>query len=160
MRTFAPSSVPFKSRVVRAVQVVALLTQVERVRRGARGVLDPDVPLAGEVRDRSCGRLNGIPARGIRHDRVQPVGDDPLFAGLEHVRRDRHASHSGIRLVRREERDAWIGLEEDLRGHQSMRDNLVRLLSDADLAFELPGDNPTLGGLLVEMGDLQGVYTH
>ena len=50
--------------------------------------------------------------------------------------------------------------EEEIRGHHSMRDHLLTLLSDADLAFELPGDNPTLGGLLVEMGDLQGVYTH
>ncbi|HET6819450.1 MAG TPA: hypothetical protein VFH98_02735, partial [Candidatus Limnocylindria bacterium] len=31
---------------------------------------------------------------------------------------------------------------------------------DADLAYKLPGTNPTLGELLVELGDLQGVYTH
>jgi uncharacterized damage-inducible protein DinB len=50
--------------------------------------------------------------------------------------------------------------EEEIRGHHSMRDHVLTLVSDADLAYKLPGQNPTLGGLLVEMGDLQGVYTH
>ena len=50
--------------------------------------------------------------------------------------------------------------EEEIRGHHSMRDHALTLVTDADLAYKLPGDNPTLGGLLVEMGDLQGVYTH
>ena len=50
--------------------------------------------------------------------------------------------------------------EEEIRGHHSMRDHLLTVVSDADLGYELPGQNPTLGGLLVEMGDLQGVYTH
>jgi hypothetical protein len=50
--------------------------------------------------------------------------------------------------------------EEDIRGHHSMRDHLLTVVSDADLAYKLPGQNPTLGELLVEMGDIQGVYTH
>ena len=50
--------------------------------------------------------------------------------------------------------------EEEIRGHHSMRDHLLEVVSDADLAYRLPGHNPTLGELLVEMGDLQGVYTH
>jgi hypothetical protein len=50
--------------------------------------------------------------------------------------------------------------EEEIRPHHSMRDHLLTLVSDADLAYKLPGWNPTLGMLLVEMGDLQGVYTH
>jgi hypothetical protein len=50
--------------------------------------------------------------------------------------------------------------EEEIRPHHSMRDHLLTLVSDADLAIKLPGWNPTLGELLVEMGDLQGVYTH
>lgn len=50
--------------------------------------------------------------------------------------------------------------EEEIRGHHSMRDHLLTVVSDADLAYKLPGQNPTLGELLVEMGDLQGVYTH
>jgi uncharacterized damage-inducible protein DinB len=50
--------------------------------------------------------------------------------------------------------------DEEIRGHHSMRDHVLTVVSDADLAYELPGQNPTLGGLLVEMGDLQGVYTH
>ena len=41
-----------------------------------------------------------------------------------------------------------------------MRDHLVTVVSDADLAYKLPGRNPTLGELLVEMGDIEGVYTH
>jgi hypothetical protein len=50
--------------------------------------------------------------------------------------------------------------EEEIRGHHSMRDHLLTLVSDADLAYRLPGWNPTLGELLVELGDVQGVYTH
>ncbi len=50
--------------------------------------------------------------------------------------------------------------EEEIRGHHSMRDHVLTLVSDADLAHRLPGQNPTLGDLLVEMGDLQGAYTH
>jgi hypothetical protein len=50
--------------------------------------------------------------------------------------------------------------DEEIRGHHSMRDHLLTLVSDADLAYKLPGWNPTLGELLVEMGDVQGVYTH
>ena len=50
--------------------------------------------------------------------------------------------------------------EEEIRGHHSMRDHLLTVVSDADLAYKLPGQNPTLGELLVELGDIQGVYTH
>lgn len=49
--------------------------------------------------------------------------------------------------------------EEEIRGHHSMRDHLLTLLTDADLSYKLPGANPALGELLVELGDLQGVYT-
>ena len=50
--------------------------------------------------------------------------------------------------------------DEEIRGHHSMRDHVLTVVSDADLGYKLPGRNPTLGQLLVEMGDLQGVYTH
>jgi hypothetical protein len=50
--------------------------------------------------------------------------------------------------------------DEEIRGHHSMRDHLLTVVSDADLAYQLPGHNPTLAGQLVELGDLQGVYTH
>ena len=50
--------------------------------------------------------------------------------------------------------------EEEIRGHHSMRDHLLTLVSDADLAYRLPGWNPTLGEVLIELGDIQGVYTH
>ena len=50
--------------------------------------------------------------------------------------------------------------EDEIRGHHSMRDHVLTVVSDADLAYKLPGQNPTLGELLVEMGDIQGVYTH
>jgi hypothetical protein len=50
--------------------------------------------------------------------------------------------------------------EEEIRGHHSMRDHLLTVVTDADLAYKLPGDNPTLGDLLVEMGNVQGIYTH
>jgi len=50
--------------------------------------------------------------------------------------------------------------EEEIRGHHSMRDLLLTVVSDADLAYKPPGWNPTLGQLLVEHGDIQGVYAH
>jgi hypothetical protein len=50
--------------------------------------------------------------------------------------------------------------EEEIRGHHSMRDHLLTVLSDADLAYRLPGLNPSLGHLLVDLGDIEGVYTH
>lgn len=50
--------------------------------------------------------------------------------------------------------------DDEIRGHHSMRDHLLTVVSDADLAYELPGQNPTLGELLVEMGDIEGIYTH
>jgi len=50
--------------------------------------------------------------------------------------------------------------DEEIRGHHSMRDHLLTVVSDADLDYKMPGKNPTLGELLIEMGDLQGVYTH
>jgi hypothetical protein len=50
--------------------------------------------------------------------------------------------------------------DEEIRGHHTMRDHLLTVVSDAELAYKLPGQNPTLGELLVELGDVQGVYTH
>jgi hypothetical protein len=50
--------------------------------------------------------------------------------------------------------------DEEIRGHHHMRDHLLTVVSDADLAYKLPGQNPTLGDLLVELGHLEGVYTH
>jgi hypothetical protein len=50
--------------------------------------------------------------------------------------------------------------DEEIRGHHSMRDHLLSVVSDEDLDYRLPGQNPTLGELLVQLGDLQGVYTH
>jgi hypothetical protein len=50
--------------------------------------------------------------------------------------------------------------EEEIRGHHSMRDHLLTVVSDADLAYKLPGQNPTLGELLIELGDIEGVYSH
>jgi len=50
--------------------------------------------------------------------------------------------------------------DEEIRGHHSMRDHVLTLVSDTDLAYKLPGLNPTLGEQLIELGDVQGVYTH
>jgi hypothetical protein len=62
------------------------------------------------------------------------------------------AAHGGRRLNKL--------FDEEIRGHHSMRDHVLTLVSDADLAYKLPGQNPTLGDVLVELGDIQGVYTH
>lgn len=50
--------------------------------------------------------------------------------------------------------------DDEIRGHHSMRDHLLTVVSDADLSYKLPGLNPTLGEQLIELGDIQGVYTH
>lgn len=50
--------------------------------------------------------------------------------------------------------------EEEIQGHHSMRDLVLSLVSDDDLAYTLPGRNPSLGELLLQLGDVEGVYTH
>ena len=37
--------------------------------------------------------------------------------------------------------------DEEIRGHHSMRDHVLTLVTDADLAYRLPGANPSLGEL-------------
>ena len=49
--------------------------------------------------------------------------------------------------------------DEEILGHHGMRDLLLTVFSDADLSYTLPGDNPSLGAVLVEMGHVEGVYT-
>jgi len=51
-------------------------------------------------------------------------------------------------------------IEEELPGNQALRDQLMDMLSDQELAYKLPGNNPTLGELCEEMGQIQQVYTH
>ena len=50
--------------------------------------------------------------------------------------------------------------DDEIRGHHGMRDLLLTTVSDADLAYRLPGRNPSLGELLVELGDIEGIYTN
>lgn len=50
-------------------------------------------------------------------------------------------------------------IEEELPGNQELRDQLLDMLSDAELAYKLPGSNPTLGELCEEMGCIQQAYT-
>lgn len=51
-------------------------------------------------------------------------------------------------------------IEEEFPLHetQSLRYDLMAALTDADLAYKLPGNNPTLGELYLEMGDLEHSY--
>jgi uncharacterized damage-inducible protein DinB len=41
---------------------------------------------------------------------------------------------------------------------RSLRDELFEVLTDEDLAYALPGSNPTLGGLCRELGEVQHSY--
>lgn len=50
-------------------------------------------------------------------------------------------------------------IEEELPGNQALRDQLMDMLSDHDLAYKLPGNNLTLGELCEEMGQIQQIYT-
>ena len=50
-------------------------------------------------------------------------------------------------------------IENDFPGEHDLRDQLMGMISDADLAYKLPGNNPTLGELCEEMGQSQQIYT-
>src|SRR5215213_7336925 len=41
---------------------------------------------------------------------------------------------------------------------QAIRADLMNILSDADLAYRLPGSNPTLGAICREMGQVEQSY--
>lgn len=41
---------------------------------------------------------------------------------------------------------------------QVLRTHLMDCLTNEDLRYQLPGDNPTLGGLCKEMGDIEYSY--
>jgi hypothetical protein len=43
-------------------------------------------------------------------------------------------------------------------GSQTLTYDLMNMLTDADLAYKLPGDNPTLGELCREMGETEHAY--
>jgi len=49
-------------------------------------------------------------------------------------------------------------LEDELPGTHNLRDQLLGMITDQDLAYKLPGANPTLGELCEEMGYTQQVY--
>ena len=51
-------------------------------------------------------------------------------------------------------------IEEELPGNQELRDQLLDMISDEELAYKLPGNNLTLGELCEEMGHIQQVYAH
>lgn len=42
--------------------------------------------------------------------------------------------------------------------YQSLRNQLMDTLKDSDLTFRLPGDNPTLGELCLEIGEVERSY--
>jgi hypothetical protein len=49
--------------------------------------------------------------------------------------------------------------EDELPGAHYPREMLLGMMTDADLTYRLPGRNPTLGELCLEIGRLQQVYT-
>jgi hypothetical protein len=49
--------------------------------------------------------------------------------------------------------------DHEYLGSHDLRDQLLDMISDQDLAYKLPGSNPTLGELCEEMGQTQQVYT-
>lgn len=50
-------------------------------------------------------------------------------------------------------------IENELPGQQIPRDLLMDMITDQDLAYKLPGYNPTLGDLCEEIGQTQQIYT-
>ena len=51
-------------------------------------------------------------------------------------------------------------LTDELPALPEQRDQLWAMITDQDLAYKLPGANPTLGELCVEIGFVQQVYIH
>jgi hypothetical protein len=49
-------------------------------------------------------------------------------------------------------------VEDEFPGTHNLRDQLMGMITDQDLAYKLPGSNPTLGELCEEMGHVQQVY--
>lgn len=56
--------------------------------------------------------------------------------------------------------NSLIAEEFPLRETQNLRYDLMNSLSDDDLLYKLPGDNPTLGELCREMGEIEHAYIH
>lgn len=52
----------------------------------------------------------------------------------------------------------FIEDEFPLQQTQSLRYDLLNALTDEDLAYKLPGDNPTLGELCQELGNIEQAY--
>ncbi len=50
-------------------------------------------------------------------------------------------------------------IEQEFQGLRNLRDQLLDVITDDDLAYRLPGNNLTLGELCVEMGQTQQIYT-
>jgi hypothetical protein len=56
--------------------------------------------------------------------------------------------------------NSLIKEEFPLHETQKLRYDLMKTLTDGDLAYKLPGDNPTLGELCREMGEIEHTYIH
>jgi hypothetical protein len=54
--------------------------------------------------------------------------------------------------------NSLIESEFPLHQTQRLRYDLLQSLTDSDLAYKLPGDNPTLGALCREMGEVEYSY--
>lgn len=54
--------------------------------------------------------------------------------------------------------NSLIESEFPLQGAQRVRYQLMHVLTDTDLAYKLPGDNPTLGELCREIGEVEHNY--
>ena len=53
--------------------------------------------------------------------------------------------------------NSLIEEEFPLRDTQNLRYDLMEVLTDSDLAYKLPGDNPTLGELCRQMGEIEHI---
>jgi uncharacterized damage-inducible protein DinB len=54
--------------------------------------------------------------------------------------------------------NSLIESEFPLRESQNLRYDLMNILTDSDLAYKLPGDNPSLGELCREMAEIEYIY--
>src|SRR6185503_1093166 len=112
--------------LMEAAEIVALLSEVKRVRRRRRRILNLHVPLTGQIQSRCRRRIRVALCRWFRQHGDEAIGDDLLVARSQHVWRDAHACLTALRTTAGGvERNPRVAVEQDTRDCVSARRDLL-----------------------------------